>query len=66
MKKKKQNSDLTAREMDVLKEMISGKSNKKIGKTLFITQYTVKAHLTQIYKKVRRYKQNRSSNESKR
>ncbi len=51
MKKKKQNSDLTAREMDVLKEMISGKSNKKIGKTLFITQYTVKAHLTQIYKK---------------
>ncbi len=49
--KKNKKSDLTARELDVLKEMVQGKSNKVIGKTLFITQHTVKAHLTQIYKK---------------
>ncbi len=49
MKKKK--SGLTSREMDVLQEMVLGKSNDVIGKELCITSHTVKAHLTHIYDK---------------
>ena len=43
---------LTEREIDVLKFVILGYNNKTIGKKLFITNHTVKAHLTQIYKKL--------------
>ncbi len=49
MKKKK--PGLTAREMDVLQEMVLGKSNDVIGEKLCITSHTVKAHLTHIYNK---------------
>ncbi len=49
MKKKK--LGLTPREIDVLREMTLGKSNEVIGEILCITKYTVKAHLTHIYKK---------------
>ena len=53
MKKK---IDLTEREMEVLKLIILGQSNKVIGKKLFVTHHTAKAHLTQIYKKTGSYK----------
>lgn len=43
---------LTERELEVLKLVILGYNNKTIGKKLFITNHTVKAHLTQIYKKL--------------
>lgn len=46
------NYDLTDREIEVLKLIVAGQSNKAIGKKLFITHHTVKAHLTQIYKKL--------------
>ena len=49
MKKKK--DDLTSRQLDVIKLASRGKSNKVIGKLLYITDSTVKAHLTAIYKK---------------
>ena len=49
MKKKKK--DFTERELDVMQWMARGKSNKVIGKILFISDSTVKAHLTSIYKK---------------
>ncbi len=49
MKKKKE--DFTERQLDVLKLMAIGKSNKSIAKILYITDSTVKAHLTAIYKK---------------
>ena len=49
MKKKK--SGLTPRELYVLRETALGKSNEVIGEILCITKYTVKAHLTHIYKK---------------
>lgn len=49
MKKKK--DDLTARQYDVLNLMALGKSNKAIGKKLYISSSTVKAHLTEVYKK---------------
>lgn len=49
MEKKKNN--LTPRQMDVAILMARGKSNKTIAKKLFICSSTVKAHLTEIYKK---------------
>ena len=49
---KKKNSDLTVRELDVLTFVINGDSNNIIAEKLCITNHTVKAHLTQIYKKL--------------
>ena len=49
---RKKEEFLTDREMDVLKQVILGYSNKEIGKILFITPHTVKAHLTQVFKKL--------------
>ncbi|PEJ58338.1 DNA-binding response regulator [Bacillus sp. AFS002410] len=42
---------LTKREMDVLKEITSGKSNKEIAASLFITEKTVKTHVSNILAK---------------
>jgi two-component system NarL family response regulator len=44
--------DLTEREMVVLRALASGKSNKEIGRALFITETTVKAHLKSIFSKL--------------
>ena len=49
MKKKK---ELTIRQKEVLILAADGKSNDTIAGKLFITKYTVKAHLTEIYKKL--------------
>lgn len=46
------NFDLTDRELEVLKLIVQGQSNKIIGQRLFITHHTVKAHITQILKKL--------------
>jgi two-component system nitrate/nitrite response regulator NarL len=43
---------LSARELDVAKMISHGKSNKLIASTLFISERTVKAHLTSIFKKL--------------
>ena len=39
---------LTKRELQVLKEITNGKSNKEIASTLFITEKTVKTHVSNI------------------
>lgn len=44
--------NLTAREQEVLQEMAQGLSNKEIGEKLFITEKTVKNHLTNIFQKL--------------
>lgn len=44
--------ELTKREIDVLKEIASGKSNKEIASTLFITEKTVKTHVSSILAKL--------------
>jgi two-component system NarL family response regulator len=44
--------ELTEREMVVLQALASGKSNKEIGRALFITETTVKAHLKSIFNKL--------------
>jgi len=44
--------ELTTRELEVLQAVASGLSNKEIGKKLFISEKTVKNHLTNIYQKL--------------
>jgi DNA-binding NarL/FixJ family response regulator len=44
--------DLTDREREVLRELIGGKTKKQMGKTLFLSEYTVDTHLRSIYAKL--------------
>ncbi|MCF6203813.1 MAG: response regulator transcription factor [Methylococcaceae bacterium] len=43
---------LSSREMDVAKMIQAGKNNKTIASSLYISERTVKAHLTSIFKKL--------------
>ena len=44
--------ELTARELDVLNALTDGLSNKEIGKRLWVSEQTVKLHLTSVYRKL--------------
>lgn len=46
------NSDLTAREVDVLRMLVGGHSNKLIGMQLGITEGTVKVHVKNLFQKL--------------
>jgi LuxR family transcriptional regulator, maltose regulon positive regulatory protein len=50
--KQKADGPLTARELDILRGMAEGLSNKEIGQKLFISTGTVKAHGAAIYRKL--------------
>ena len=43
---------LTAREIDVLKLLATGSTNKEISRALFVTEATVKSHLNHIFTKL--------------
>lgn len=45
--------DLSRREAEIISHVIMGKKSKMIGETLFITEKTVKFHLTNVYKKLK-------------
>jgi two-component system, NarL family, response regulator len=45
-------ADLTERELEVLRAIAAGKSNREIGTELFITEGTVKAHVNNILSKL--------------
>ncbi|MGF1755293.1 response regulator transcription factor [Vibrio makurazakiensis] len=45
--------DLTIRELEVLRCLQSGSSNTQIADDLFISEFTVKSHLYQIFKKLK-------------
>lgn len=45
-------SQLTPREMDVLSALVMGMSNREIAESLFVTEYTVKKHVSQILSKL--------------
>lgn len=44
---------LTVRERDILAELMTGRSNRDIAKRLFISERTVKFHITSIFGKLR-------------
>jgi two-component system nitrate/nitrite response regulator NarL len=44
--------ELTARELEVLSEVASGRSNRDIADKLYVTEYTVKKHMSQILYKL--------------
>ena len=43
---------LTARELEVLRLLATGSSNREIARTLFVTEATVKSHLVHIFTKL--------------
>jgi DNA-binding NarL/FixJ family response regulator len=43
---------LSAREAEILRQLASGRSTKKIARELWLSQQTVKYHLTNIYRKL--------------
>jgi two-component system NarL family response regulator len=43
---------LTVRELDVLKQIVAGKSNKEIGRELWISEATVKTHINSLLSKL--------------
>lgn len=43
---------LSNRESEVLKEMVKGKTNKEIAETLFVSEKTVKTHVSHIFSKL--------------
>ncbi len=43
---------LTAREQEVLQLLVTGKGNKEIAQILFISEHTVKNHMTNIFQKL--------------
>jgi two-component system NarL family response regulator len=45
-------SELTARELEVLKLIVAGKSNKEIGSALSISEATVKTHINNLLNKM--------------
>ena len=45
-------SDLTARELDVLKAVTRGLSNKEVGRELGLAEVTIKLHLRSIFRKI--------------
>jgi DNA-binding NarL/FixJ family response regulator len=45
-------ADLTSRETDVLRLLAQGKSNAEIGRALFISDTTVKTHVTRVLQKL--------------
>jgi DNA-binding NarL/FixJ family response regulator len=44
--------ELSERELQILRQMAVGKSNKEIGQVLYISEYTVKNHVRAILKKL--------------
>jgi two-component system NarL family response regulator len=46
-------AELTPRETDVLKLIVKGLSNKEIGNELFISEVTVKLHVSNLFAKLR-------------
>ncbi|MBF7024613.1 response regulator [Staphylococcus kloosii] len=51
-KKPHMTNKLSKREIEVLTEMVKGKTNKEIASTLFVSEKTVKTHVSHIFNKL--------------
>ena len=45
-------ANLTAREVEILKKVAEGQSNADIAESLYVTEQTVKFHLSNVYRKL--------------
>jgi DNA-binding NarL/FixJ family response regulator len=45
-------TDLTPRELEIIKLVIEGKTNKEIAREVFLSKKTVEFHLDHIYSKI--------------
>jgi len=43
---------LSARELEVLRQVAQGRSNREVAKQLFVTEATVKTHLVHVFEKL--------------
>ncbi len=50
--KKSDNLNLTRREMDILEMLVKGNNNRDMAEAMFISEKTVKNHLTSIFRKL--------------
>lgn len=48
----KSSNELTPRELDILREIARGKSNKEIAEELYLSESTVKSHISHIFQKL--------------
>jgi DNA-binding NarL/FixJ family response regulator len=51
-KEKKARYGLTERELDVLRQLVSGKDNREIARGLYLSEGTVKNYISTIYSKL--------------
>ncbi|ADC87213.1 MULTISPECIES: response regulator [Staphylococcus] len=51
-KKPHYTNKLSKREIDVLREMVKGKTNREIAETLFVSEKTIKTHVSHIFNKL--------------
>ncbi|CXJ80340.1 Two-component response regulator-like protein [Staphylococcus aureus] len=51
-KKPHYTNKLSKREIEVLREMVKGKTNKEIAETLFVSEKTIKTHVSHIFSKL--------------
>ncbi|NWG03501.1 MAG: response regulator transcription factor [Syntrophaceae bacterium] len=50
--KEGERAQLTQRELEVLKCMVAGYTDRKIGESLFISEHTVRTHIKSLYRKL--------------
>jgi len=50
---KKEDFGLTEREIEILKLAASGMGNREVARTLFISEHTVKKHMSSIFQKLK-------------
>lgn len=56
---------ISKREFEVLQELVSGASNKEIGEKLFLSESTIKSHLSSVYTKLNVKNRSQAINKAK-
>ena len=48
----KQYANLTIRDREIIREILSGHTNKQIAKSMYLSEKTIKNNITELYKKL--------------